>query len=151
MTSKIDMAAIARQSDGIFSAARPQAIANMKPPTIRVKPKPHHMPIGRGANQVGSPLLPHCIGTFIDLILRPKCTEHVAAKTRASINRTAVEMRRWDFQRSSTRLTSLPPALLRLFRQQALQLFRVMYIELEAAGHHDIAGLLARVAVAQPF
>jgi hypothetical protein len=30
----------------------------------------------------------------------------------------------------------------RLFRQQALEFFGILDVELEAAGHHDVAGLL---------
>src|SRR5215471_17877671 len=36
-------------------------------------------------------------------------------------------------------------------RRERLQLFRVLEVELEAAGHDDIAGLLAELAVGEPF
>src|SRR5215471_3032642 len=35
--------------------------------------------------------------------------------------------------------------------QQLLQLFSVLDVNLEAAGHHDVARLLVRLAAAQPF
>src|SRR5277367_5188040 len=58
---------------------------------------------------------------------------------------------RCDIQGAWCRPVPLACAKRRLLRQQALEFFRVLDVELEAAGHHNIAGLLVGLAGPQPF
>src|SRR5262249_21343029 len=54
--------------------------------------------------------------------------------------------------RVSLRSRGLQLWLIRLRRrQQALQLLGILDVELETAGHHDVAGLLVGLAGADPF
>src|SRR6516164_1514266 len=62
------------------------------------------------------------------------------ALTPAASSRLTVSSGDWELSRAAA-----------LLRQQALQPVHVLDVDLEAAGHHDVAGLLVRLAGAEPL